>query len=90
MKDFRVIITETYQKTVIVAAENEDQARTRVRDAWQNTEYIVDQESFSGVEFYVAGESEGVEADKRMPHIEGKDVVDILNDDRNGETDQHE
>ena len=69
-KEYKVLITETYQKTVIVEAESEAQARTRARDAWQNTET----ECFTGVEFYVAGESESGEEDKRIQRIDGKDA----------------
>lgn len=32
-KEFKVIITETLQKTVIVEAASEQEARTRARDA---------------------------------------------------------
>lgn len=74
-KEYKVLITETYQKTVIVEAESEAQARTRARDAWQNTECVVETECFTGVEFYVAGESESGEEDKRIQRINGKDAL---------------
>ncbi len=73
-KEYRVLITETHQKTVIVEATSESEAHRRAEDAWKNAEYILDEESFQGVEFHVLGESDGEEADKHVGRIEAKDV----------------
>lgn len=77
MKEYRVIVTETFQKTVVVDAADEEQAIRRIRDAWKNTECIMEPECFSGVEFYVAGEM-GT-AEKRLPRIEGKNEAERVN-----------
>jgi hypothetical protein len=68
-----VLITETLQKTVIVEAESEAEAHTRVSDAWKNAEYILDSDNFQGVEFHVLGEADGDAGNKDLDRIEGKD-----------------
>ena len=73
-KEFRVLITETIQKTVIVEAGSEEEAHQRVSDAWKNAEYLLDAENFQGVEFHVLGETDGTEGDKHVCRIEEKDV----------------
>lgn len=73
-KEYRVLITETHQKTVIVEATSESEAHRRAEDAWKNAEYLLDEENFQGVEFHVLGESDGEEADKHVGRIEAKDV----------------
>ena len=72
-KEFRVLITETIQKTVIVEAGSEEEAHQRVSDAWKNAEYLLDAENFQGVEFHVLGESNG-EEDKRVDRVDGKNT----------------
>ena len=72
-KEYRVLITETLQKTVIVEAASEQEAHQRVSDAWQNGEYLLDGKDFDGAEFHVLGESEETE-DKRLEHVDGKNV----------------
>ena len=71
-KEYRVLITETLQKTVIVEAASEQEAHRRVSDAWKNAEYILDAECFQGVEFHVVGETDADEADKRVERVERK------------------
>lgn len=71
-KEYKVMITETLQKTVIVEAESEQEARRRVSDAWKNAEYILDADSFQGVEFHVTGEVDGDEGEKDLDRIESK------------------
>ena len=71
-KEYKVLITETLQKTVIVEAENEQEAHRRVSDAWKNSEYILDADSFQGVEFHVIGEADGDPEDKDIDRIESK------------------
>ena len=71
-KEYKVLITETLQKTVIVEAESEQEAHRRVSDAWKNAEYILDADSFQGVEFHVMGEADGDDGDKDLDRIESK------------------
>jgi hypothetical protein len=71
-KTYKVLITETLQKTVIVEAENEQEAHRRVSDAWKNAEYILDTDSFQGVEFHVTGEADGDETEKELDRVESK------------------
>ena len=73
-KEYRVLITETLQKTVVVQAASEQEARRRAEDAWKNAEFILDADAFQGVEFYVLGENEGGDADKHVGRIDEKDV----------------
>ncbi len=51
MKVFDVTITENLKKTVQVEANNRNEAEQIVLDNWRNSEYILDSECFSGVEF---------------------------------------
>lgn len=51
MKDYEIVITETLKKTVTVQAENPDEAIQKASDAWHRGEYILDAESFQGVDF---------------------------------------
>ena len=71
-KEYKVLITETLQKTVIVEAETETEAHKRASDAWKNAEYILDAETFQGVEFHVIGEADGDADEKRIERIECK------------------
>lgn len=72
-KEYKVLITETLQKTVIVEAASEQEAHKRASDAWKNAECILDAESFQGVEFHVLGEADGDAGEKRIDRIERKD-----------------
>ena len=72
MKEYKVLITETLQKTVIVEAGSEAEAHTRVSDAWKNAEYILDADNFQGVEFHVLGEADGDDGEKNLDRIERK------------------
>jgi len=51
MKTYYVAITETLQKTVEVEAATREQAQELVERKWNDSEYILDSESFVGVEF---------------------------------------
>lgn len=51
MKTYQVEIKETLCMTVEIEAENAQQAEAMVREAYQNEDYILDAEHFSGVEF---------------------------------------
>ena len=71
-KTYKVLITETLQKKVLVEAETEEEAHRRVSDAWKNSEYILDAEAFQGVEFHVCGEADDDSSDKTLDRIESK------------------
>ena len=71
-KQYKVLITETLQKTVLVEAASEQEAHKRASDAWKNAEYILDAESFQGVEFHVIGEADGDVDEKQIERIERK------------------
>ena len=71
-KEYKVLITETLQKTVIVEAGSEAEAHTRVSDAWKNAEYILNEDNFQGVEFHVLGEADGDDGEKNLDRIERK------------------
>ena len=71
-KEYKVLITETLQKTVIVQAATEQEAHKRASDAWKNVEYILDAECFQGVEFHVIGEADGDISEKDIDRIESK------------------
>ena len=51
MKEYKVTITETLKKDVIVEAESEIEAVQAVNDAWYDGEYILDADNFKGVDF---------------------------------------
>lgn len=74
-KEYKVLITETLQKAVIVEAASEREAHRRAMDAWKNGEYILDAECFQGVEFHVVGEADGDKSVKELERIDGKDSV---------------
>ena len=71
-KMYKVLLTETLQKTVLVEAETEQEAHRRVSDAWKNSEYILDADSFQGVEFHVTGEADGDSGEKELDRVESK------------------
>lgn len=71
-KRFKVLITETLQKTVIVEAASEQEAHRRAIDAWKNAEYMLGAENFQGVEFHVSGEAADDDGDKTLERIESK------------------
>ena len=68
-KQYKVLITETLQKTVLVEAASEQEAHRRASDAWKNSEYVLDAETFQGVEFHVIGEADGDASEKRIERI---------------------
>lgn len=71
-REYKVLITETLQKTVIVEAETETEAHKRASDAWKNAEYLLDEKNFQGVEFHVLGEADGDDGEKDLDRIERK------------------
>ena len=53
MRQYKVLVTETFQKLVAIEAESAEDARQRAEDAWRNTEYILDIDDFQDVNFHV-------------------------------------
>lgn len=51
MKTYEVTITETLQKTVEVEANSHQEAERLVEKNWNDSEYILDADSFVGVDF---------------------------------------
>ena len=51
MKSYEVTITETLQMTVEVEATTREQAQELVERKWNDSEYILDAETFKGVDF---------------------------------------
>lgn len=58
MKEYDVKITETLEKTVTVEAKSRADAEDQVRSAYYNSEYILDSENFTGVQFGITEERE--------------------------------
>ena len=58
MKEYDVKITETLEKTVTVEATSREEAEDAVKAAYYNSEYILDSENFTGVEFGTQAERE--------------------------------
>ena len=50
-KNYEVTITETLQKTVTVEANSREEAERQVEENWNDSEYILDADSFVGVDF---------------------------------------
>ena len=57
MNEYDITIRETLEMTVTVEAESREEARQIVADRWENSEYILDADSFKDVEFYPRGRS---------------------------------
>ena len=53
-RTFAVTITETLKMTVEVEAASREEAEQIASDNWRNSEYILDADSFAGVEFEAA------------------------------------
>lgn len=70
MKEFDVKITETLEKTVTVEAASREAAEDQVKAAYYNSEYILDSENFTGVEF-------GTQAEREIQHDQ-PETMDVL------------
>ncbi|NBI77283.1 hypothetical protein D3Z39_00055 [Anaerotruncus colihominis] len=55
-RKFQVVITETLKLRVDVEAGSKDEAEQIVADGWRNSQYILDSENFTGVEFEASEE----------------------------------
>ena len=51
MSKYKVTITETLEKEVIVEAENEDEAKETVKADWGISKHILSADNFTGVSF---------------------------------------
>lgn len=51
MKEYDVTITETSKMTVTVEADSPEEAEQKVSDNWHSSEYILDADHFTGVDF---------------------------------------
>lgn len=51
MKKYKVTITETLEMTVDVQAHSKEEAESKIRSAWENSDYILDADHFQGVTF---------------------------------------
>lgn len=61
MKIYKVSVMEVYRKVVSIQANNEREAYQRACDAWQNTEIILNEDNFDGVEISVLSEADEAE-----------------------------
>lgn len=59
MKTYEVTITETLQKTVEVEANSREEAERLVEQRWNDSEYILDADSFVGVDFSARSNERG-------------------------------
>ena len=72
LREYRVAVAEMRRKVVTVAASSEQEAHTRVTDAWKNGELILTGDDFEGVEAHVLGEWDGDE--KKYQRVDKKDI----------------
>lgn len=56
MKDFEVTVAETLEKTIIVKAEDKEEAQQLVEEQWKAGRYVLGADDFAGVQFSVSGE----------------------------------
>lgn len=61
MKEFDVTITETLKMTVTVEADSQLEAEQLVSDRWNNSEYILNAENFTGADFKAKRRSRDLE-----------------------------
>ena len=69
MKEYDIKITETLEKTVTVEAASREEAEEQVRQAYYGSEYILDSENFTGVEFGTEAEREIVQEQKHLMDV---------------------
>ena len=55
MKFYKVEITETLRRTVTVEARDYDEAISKVRNAWRQSEYVLDADDFLEAGFEIVG-----------------------------------
>lgn len=69
MKEFDISITETLEKTVTVEAATRQEAEEKVKQSYYNSEYILDSENFTGVQFDTQDEREIQQEQKPMMDV---------------------
>ena len=69
MKEYDIKIKETLEKTVTVEAASREKAEEQVRQAYYDSEYILDSENFTGVEFGTEAEREIVQEQKHLMDV---------------------
>ena len=69
MKEYDIKITETLEKTVTVEAASREEAEEQVRQAYYDSEYILDSENFTGAEFGTEAEREIVQEQKHLMDV---------------------
>lgn len=69
MKEYDIKITETLEKTVTVEAASREEAEKQVVQAYYDSEYILDSENFTGVEFDTEAERELVQEQKNLMDV---------------------
>ena len=55
MKFYKVEIMETLRRTVTVEARDYDEAISKVREAWRQSEYVLDADDFLEAGFEIVG-----------------------------------
>ena len=55
MKFYKVEITEILRRTVTVEARDYDEAISKVREAWRQSEYVLDADDFFEARFKIVG-----------------------------------
>ena len=55
MKFYKVEITEILRRTVTVEARDYDEAISKVREAWRQSEYVLDADDFLEAGFEIVG-----------------------------------
>ena len=76
MKEFDVTITETLEKNVKVEAASREDAEEAVKKAYYNSEYVLDAENFTGVQFTTQAERDIQQEQKpTMDVIMVKEVI---------------
>ena len=69
MKEYDIKITETLEKTVTVEAASHEEAEEQVRQAYYDSEYILDSENFAGVTFDTEAEREIVQDQNNLREV---------------------
>lgn len=69
MKEYDIKITETLEKIVTVEAASREEAEEQVRQAYYDSEYILDSENFTGVEFGTEAERDLVQEQKKLMDV---------------------
>ncbi len=58
LKEYEVIIRETLEKKIVVEAASRDEAEAITERNWRSGDYILDADSFVGVDFFAKKRAE--------------------------------